>query len=125
MTDFPPQTEPDLPVGELLRRAMRHWVTGVAIVTSHYAGASHGMTVNSFNSISLEPPVVTVTMNHNTRTSHLVQQSGVFAVTILSARQQPLAELFAGRVDTAADRMAGLDTFTLKTGAPLISGGLA
>ncbi len=125
MTDFSLQTEPDLPVGELLRRAMRRWVTGVAIVTSQFGGISHGMTVNSFGSISLDPPMVTVTMNHDTRTSYLVEGSGVFAVTILSLPQQPLAELFAGRVDSDVDRMEGLDTFLMKTGAPLIRGGLA
>lgn len=119
------QTEPTLPVGELLRAAMRRWVTGVAIVTSQHDGMSHGMTVNSFGSIQLDPPLVTVTMNLDTRTCHLVEQSGVFAVTVLSAAQQPLAELFAGRIDTGVDRMAGLDTFALVTGAPLIRGGLA
>ncbi len=118
-------SEPNLPTGELLRRAMRRWVTGVAIVTSQYAGATHGMTVNSFGSISLDPPLVTVTMNHDTRTSHLVVQSGVFAVTVLSAAQQLLAERFAGRVDAEVDRMVGLETFTLETGSPLIEGGMA
>lgn len=115
----------NLPPGEQLRRAMRRWVTGVAIVTSHSAGVVHGMTVNSFGSISLDPPLVTVTMNQDTRTCHLVQESGVFAVTVLSAAQQPLAERFAGRADPGVDRMAGLDTFGLVTGAPLIRGGLS
>lgn len=119
------QNEPNLPTGELLRRAMRHWVTGVAIVTSQYANHSHGMTVNSFGSISLDPPMVTVTMNNDTRTCNLVLQSGVFAVTVLSRSQQPLAELFAGRVDHHGDRMEGLDLFTMTTGAPLIHGGLS
>jgi flavin reductase (DIM6/NTAB) family NADH-FMN oxidoreductase RutF len=118
-------TEPTLPMGEMLRAAMRRWVTGVAIVTSQLDGMSHGMTVNSFGSISLNPPLVTVTMNQDTRTCHLVQQSGLFAVTVLSIRQQTLAELFAGRIDEGADRMTGLDTFTLVTGAPFIRGGLA
>jgi flavin reductase (DIM6/NTAB) family NADH-FMN oxidoreductase RutF len=118
-------TEPTPPLGELLRVAMRRWVTGVAIVTCQLDGMSHGMTVNSFGSISLDPPLVTVTMNMDTRTCHMVQQSGVFAVTVLSANQQSLAELFAGRIDTGADRMTGLDTFPLITGAPLILGGLA
>lgn len=119
------------PLGEQLRRAMRRWVTGVAIVTSRSADGVHGMTVNSFGSISLNPPLVTVTMNQDTRTCHLVQHSGIFAVTVLSASQQPLAEQFAGRADPAgrfdpnADRMAGLDTFSLVTGAPLIQGGIA
>lgn len=117
--------ESQLPASELLRRAMRCWVTGVAIVTSDHAGHSHGMTVNSFGSISLDPPLVTVTMNNHTRTCDLVLQSGIFAVTVLSQSQQALAELFAGRVDDHGDRMEGLDLFTLVTGAPFIHGGLS
>lgn len=104
---------------------MRRWVTGVAIVTSRFDDVVHGMTVNSFGSISLEPPLVTVTMNQDTRTCLLVQQSGVFAVTVLSAAQQPLAERFAGRAAPGVDRMAGLETFSLFSGAPLIRGGLS
>jgi flavin reductase (DIM6/NTAB) family NADH-FMN oxidoreductase RutF len=64
-------------------------------------------------------------MNNHTRTCDLVLQSGIFAVTVLSQAQQPLAELFAGRGDDHGDRMEGLDLFTLVTGAPLIDGGLS
>lgn len=119
------QREAPLPPGESLRQAMRRWASGVSVVTSRFGDASHGMTVNSFGSISLDPPLVTVTMNNNTRTYALVQQSGIFAVTVLSRLQQPLAELFAGRVVEGQDRMAGLEMFTLVTGAPLLAGGAA
>lgn len=119
------QIDSQNPTGEMLRVAMRRWATGVSIVTSRVEETTHGMTVNSFGSISLDPPLVTVTMNHNTRTQFLVEQSGIFAVTVLSMMQQPLAELFAGRVDDHGDRMDGLDTFALVTGAPLLRGGLA
>lgn len=118
------QTDPALPIGEMLRYTMRHWVTGVAIVTSHFEGVSHGMTVNSFVSLSLDPPLVAVTMNVETRTFHLVTLSGTFAVTILSDLQVALAERFAGRGPEPANRMAGLDAFTMVTGAPLIRGGV-
>jgi flavin reductase (DIM6/NTAB) family NADH-FMN oxidoreductase RutF len=119
------QIEPEFSVGEALRQAMRHWVTGVSIVTSRLAEITHGMTVNSFVSISLDPPVVAVTMNTTARTHQLVNESGIFAVTVLSLAQQPLAELFAGRSDDHGDRLAGLETFNLVTGAPLLAGGVA
>jgi flavin reductase (DIM6/NTAB) family NADH-FMN oxidoreductase RutF len=117
--------EAPLLLGEMLRQVMRHWATGVAVVTSAVGEARHGMTVNSFGSISLDPPLVTVTMHHDTRTYHLVSESGVFAVTILTAAQQELAERFAGRLASDSDRMASLETFTLVTGAPLLAGGAA
>jgi flavin reductase (DIM6/NTAB) family NADH-FMN oxidoreductase RutF len=113
------------PLGEKLRRVMRHWVTGVAVVTSVMGERRHGMTVNSFVSISLDPPLVTVTMNRDTRTLALVQESGVFAVTILSRTQEELAQRFSGRIQDGEERMAGLETFTLFTGAPLLRGGAA
>lgn len=119
------QTQLILPPSEQLRHTMRHWVTGVAIVTSQQDGLAHGMTVNSFGSVSLDPPLVTVTMNHDSRTCHMVAQSGVFAVTILSQAQQALAELFAGRVEDHGQRMQGLDLFSITSGAPFIRGGLA
>jgi flavin reductase (DIM6/NTAB) family NADH-FMN oxidoreductase RutF len=117
--------EVELPPGEMLRVAMRRWVTGVSVVTSQLNNVAHGMTANSFGSLSLDPPLVTITMAHNTRTFALAQQSGIYAVTVLSHLQQHLAELFAGRVADGGDRMAGLETFTLVTGAPLLLGGIA
>lgn len=115
----------DLPPGEMLRHAMRHWVTGVTIVTSRLGEQQHGMTVNSFGSVALDPPLVMVTMNNDARTCQLVQESGVFAVTILSMAQEDLANRFAGRGQESHNRMLGLETFTLVTGAPLLTGGSA
>jgi flavin reductase (DIM6/NTAB) family NADH-FMN oxidoreductase RutF len=112
-------------VGEQLRQSMRRWAAGVAVVCSLDGEVRHGMTVNSFASISLDPPHVCVTMANWTRTIRLVKQSGVFAVTILNDRQQALADRFAGRTRDSEDRFANVDTFSLVTGAPLIIGGLA
>jgi flavin reductase (DIM6/NTAB) family NADH-FMN oxidoreductase RutF len=117
--------EMDLPLGESLRRSMRRWASGVAVATSLVDHFAHGMTVNSFVSVSVDPPLVTVTMAHNTRTYVMVQESGIYAVTILSRQQQYLAELFAGRVPDEGDRMQGLEVFSLVTGAPLLVGGSA
>jgi len=112
-------------IGEQLRRAMRRWVTGVSVVCSQAGEIRHGMTVNSFTSVSLDPPHVTVTMANWTRTYRLTMQSGIFGITILSDRQQAVADRFAGRSRDSEDRFGGLETFALVTGAPLIAGGLA
>jgi flavin reductase (DIM6/NTAB) family NADH-FMN oxidoreductase RutF len=112
-------------MGEDLRLTMRHWASGVSIVSSRYEGVMHGMTVNSLASVSLEPPVVLVTLQHATRTYRLVSQSGIAAITILSEEQAELSDRFAGKVPEHEDRFAGVETFTWQTGAPLIVGGLA
>ncbi|HOH20253.1 MAG TPA: flavin reductase family protein [Anaerolineaceae bacterium] len=108
-----------------LRQAMRQWTTGVTIVTSRAEGIQNGMTVNSFTSISLDPPLVAVTLANHTRTHALVARSGVFAVTILSQLQAELADRFAGRIPEDGDRFHGLATFLLSSGAPLLADGLA
>ena len=117
--------ETALPLGEMLRRVMRRWVTGVTVVTSAHGENRHGMTVNSFVSISLDPPLVAVTLNSDTRTFNLVRQSGIFAVTILSRVQEEIAQRFAGRGLVGEERLAGVETFSLSTGAPLLNGGVA
>jgi flavin reductase (DIM6/NTAB) family NADH-FMN oxidoreductase RutF len=113
------------PIGEELRNAMRHWTTGVAIVTSFDGQHRHGMTVNSLTSVSLDPPIVTVTLAHITRTYALVSQSGVAGITILSSGQGVISDRFAGKVPEEQDRFAGLETFTIQTGAAFIRGGAA
>jgi flavin reductase (DIM6/NTAB) family NADH-FMN oxidoreductase RutF len=112
-------------LGEDLRRTMRHWAAGVSIVSSAYQGVIHGMTVNSLASVSLEPPVVLVSLQHATRTFRLVSQSGIAGITILSENQGDLSDRFAGKVPEHEDRFAGVETFIWQTGAPLITGGLA
>ncbi len=110
---------------EQLRRAMRAWTTGVAIVTATHEGQQHGMTVNSFTSISLEPPMVSVAMKQLTYTHELVQKSGEFAVTILAADQDYLSDRFAGKMPNLTNRFENLEVETLILDAPLFKGGLA
>ncbi len=110
---------------ENLRHAMRQWTTGVTVVTSRSGDRRHGMTVNSFTSLSLDPPLVSVTLALGTRTQRLVEQSGIFGVTILHEGQVEISDRFAGRIPEGTDRFDGLETFELVTGAPLIQGGLA
>jgi len=110
---------------EDLRSAMRHWTTGVTVVSSVLGDRQHGMTASSFTSVSLDPPLVLVSLERITNTHLLVQEAGTFAVTILESNQQAISDRFAGRESENSDRFAGLDTYTMVTGAPLLSGGLA
>ena len=110
---------------EKLRRAMRAWTTGVAVVTATYAGEQYGMTVNSFTSISLEPPLISIALKQLTHTHALVVQAGKFAVTILTSEQKELAERFAGKFPTMSNRFEGLETDTLEIDAPLLKNGMA
>src|SRR3990172_7791045 len=87
-------TSPD---PDALRDALRFWTTGVTMVAASHNGVSHGMTVNSFTSLSLDPPLVSVSLEKVTRTHQLVLDANAFTVTILSQGQQALSDRFAGR----------------------------
>ncbi|NOH04605.1 MAG: flavin reductase [Chloroflexi bacterium] len=110
---------------EALRSAMRAWSAGVTVVTAAHGNQRHGMTVNSFTSISLDPALITISLQQNSRTHDLISKSRAFGLTILSSEQAKISDLFAGRVPEVTDRFAGLQTETLVTGSPLLVGGLA
>ncbi|MDP2778307.1 MAG: flavin reductase family protein [Anaerolineales bacterium] len=110
---------------ENLRAAMRAWSAGVTVVTTAHEDHKRGMTVNSFTSISLDPAMITISLQQSTRTHELISKSRVFGLTILSAEQAKISDLFAGRFPDVEDRFADLQTETLVTGSPLIVGGLA
>ncbi len=110
---------------EALRIALRNWATGVTIVSATDGAASHGMTVSTFTSISLTPPLILVSLEKVARTHDLVQRSGAFGVSILSQEQQEISDRFAGRHTEDLDRFAGLAVRTLVTGAPLLAENLS
>ncbi len=110
---------------EEFRSAMRKWTTGVAIATCIADSAPHGMTVNSFTSVSVDPPMVTVTMAKATRTLQKTLASGHFGITILSLNQKLIADRFAGKEEDHLNRFEGLATFTMLSEVPFIQGGLA
>jgi flavin reductase (DIM6/NTAB) family NADH-FMN oxidoreductase RutF len=110
---------------EQLRRAMRAWTTGVAVITAVHEGQRYGMTINSFTSISLEPPLISVTLKQLTHTHELVEKSGEFSMTVLSANQSDLSDRFAGKIPDIKDRFEGVETETLLINAPLLRGGMA
>ena len=104
---------------------MRAWTTGVAIVAAVHEGQQYGMTVNSFTSISLEPPLISVTLKQLTHTHDLVVKSGLFAVTILAAEQNELSERFAGKLPVLTNRFDSVETDQLSIDAPIFKNGLA
>ncbi len=110
---------------ENLRAAMRAWSAGVTVVTAAYAGQKHGMTVNSFTSISLDPATITISLKTGSRTHEMVSGSRAFGLTMLSKTQSKISDIFAGRFPEMEDRFADVQMETLVTGSPLIVGGLA
>jgi flavin reductase (DIM6/NTAB) family NADH-FMN oxidoreductase RutF len=91
---------------DLFRSALGRFATGVTIVTVRdREGRDHGMTVSAFSSLSLEPPLVLVSIGNDATMAAAMAAAESFAVNILSANQEALSRRFAGPVD---DRFADL-----------------
>ena len=99
------------------------FATGVTIVTARTAtGELIGLTANSFNSLSLSPPLVLWSLSQAAGSMPALSTGSHYAINVLAADQKALAERFAGRRD---DRWAGVAYTEGASGAPLISGAAA
>ncbi|WP_188206750.1 flavin reductase family protein [Alkalibacillus aidingensis] len=78
------------------RNCMGRFATGVTVVTCETSEGTHGFTVNSFTSVSLDPPLVLVSVDRNTRAFEKMRDNH-FIVNILKEDQQDVAMHFAGR----------------------------
>jgi flavin reductase (DIM6/NTAB) family NADH-FMN oxidoreductase RutF len=99
------------------RGFMRRWATGVAIVTSAIGGRPTGCTVNAFTSVSLDPPLLLVSLSRDSNTLATIRAYGVFAVNLLAWRQRELATRFAVAGD---DRFRGVE-HRWEYGVPVIA----
>ena len=104
-----------------LREIMRRWPSGVAILTAGDGDQKQGLTVNSFASVAVAPPMITVTLDHASKTKRIVDQRGYFAINLLAEGQEEISERFAGRSGNQEDRFSGLDLFYSENGTPMLS----
>lgn len=108
--------------GQALRQAMRQWATGVTVVTSRTPAGPHGITVNSFTSLSLAPPLCLICIDRRTRAYEEIPRAGRFVVNVLSEDQEEIAARFAGRRPEMSDLFEGLPLLAAPSGAPVFSG---
>ena len=79
------------------RRALGHFATGVTVITvEQEPGHAHGMTANSFASVSLDPPLISVCVDHRARLLPMLKEKQHFGVNVLKRDQQAFSEFFAG-----------------------------
>ena len=105
------------------RNALGRFATGVTIVTArNAAGELVGLTASSFNSVSLEPPLVLWSLSHGASSMPAFANGSHYAIHVLAADQKALAERFATR---GIDRWAGVEHRPGINGAPLLAGAAA
>ncbi|MFZ0735496.1 MAG: flavin reductase family protein [Candidatus Acidiferrales bacterium] len=108
------------------RKALGQYVTGVTVVTvTREPGRIHGMTANSFTSVSLEPMQVLVCVDRRARTHPLVLAHRFFGINILAENQEALARYFtAPEQDAETGQRLGVRFRASDRGTPLLEGSL-
>lgn len=105
------------------RHACGRFSTGITIASVLDAsGTPHGLTVNSFTSVSLEPPLILICLGHRVTVIEAFRAARHFGVSVLAENQRELSERFARK---GHDRFTGVEWHCGATGAPLLNGVLA
>lgn len=105
------------------RRVCSKYATGITILTVlDSRGTPHGMTVNSFTSVSLSPPLILVCIDRRTSILSHFHPGARFAVNVLHEEQKELSSCFAR---SGADRFEGVPWKPGETGSPILTGVLA
>ncbi|HTM96253.1 MAG TPA: flavin reductase family protein [Croceibacterium sp.] len=105
------------------RNALGRFATGVTVVTTADAeGRKYGVTANSYNSVSLDPPLILWSLARSSRSMAAFAECRFFVVHVLGAHQEDLALRFAARGD---DKFAGMAVREGAGGAPLFDDCLA
>jgi flavin reductase (DIM6/NTAB) family NADH-FMN oxidoreductase RutF len=111
-----------MPIDEAgFKQAMSFFASGVTIVTTEHEGKPYGMTVASFASLSLHPPLVVVCIEKNVKSHDAIAASGRFGVSILDQAQAEVSGRFASKVD---NKFEGIDVRRGELDVPLIEGAL-
>src|SRR5215469_16898917 len=109
------------------RKAMGAFATGVTIITVDLDGEVHGMTANAFTSVSLDPMLVLVCVDHSTRTHAHLHTKKRFGINVLCQDQRAISEYYARpeRSHEHAEAEAGARFERTRHGTPILHGALA
>jgi flavin reductase (DIM6/NTAB) family NADH-FMN oxidoreductase RutF len=102
------------------RRTLGMFATGVTVITTQVDEQIHGMTANAFMSVSLQPPLIVISVDRRARMNNLLREGVRFGVSVLEERQSVLSDRFAGRGGDGPE-----PEFELVHETPLVEGALA
>lgn len=104
---------------------LRFWASGVTIVTTRRQDGIQGITVSSFASLSLDPPLILVCIETRARSHEAIASQRCFAVNILESGQEEMSERAAARRGAEGAWLLDVAHRTAVTGAPVIEGAMA
>lgn len=116
------RSKPEDEVRESFLDVMRYYPQGVSILTAKVDGKNWGMTVSSFISLSINPPLVLISIMKNTDTYKAIIRADHFSLSVLSDKQAEIAERFASDEE---NRFRGVRIIEGRTGSSLIEGALS
>jgi len=101
------------------------FVTGVTVITTDCDGWLHGMTANGVTSVSLDPLLMLVCVDKETRCHAQLVEAGAFGVSLLGADQQEISNTFAEGADPEQGRLRGVPFHNGPNGSPILDDSLA
>jgi flavin reductase (DIM6/NTAB) family NADH-FMN oxidoreductase RutF len=112
-------------IADDFKQALASWASGVAVVTSVDGGLLYGLTVSSFTSVSLNPPLILVCLATTNRMPAMITASGRFAVSILGRDQQAASNYFAISGREPTPHFEQIDGDWTSGGMPVVKGCIA
>ena len=109
---------------KLFRNTLAKFCTGVTIVTTKNQEGMHGLTVNAFTSVSLDPPLILVCILKNGFSHSTLCECETFVVNILSLEQKELSDRFANPALDSEERFRDLSFQVSENGVPILAGNL-
>lgn len=104
----------------LFRQVLGRFATGVTVITTTHDGMKHGMTANAFSSVSLNPPLILISVDKRANMHTLLTNGDSFCVNILAAHREDWSGWWAGKAPKEGDQFAGIPHTTKATGSPVL-----
>jgi flavin reductase (DIM6/NTAB) family NADH-FMN oxidoreductase RutF len=104
----------------LFRQVLGRFATGVTVITVCKDDLKRGMTANAFTSVSLNPPLILVSVDKKADTHSLMIEAEAFCVNILPEHRREWSDWWAGKAPKDVDQFANMPYSTKATGSPVL-----
>ena len=104
----------------LFRQVLGRFATGVTVITTYQGNVKHGMTANAFTSVSLDPPLILVSVDKKADMHGFLMASDIFCVNILPEHRREWSDWWAGKAPKEAEQFADIPHTTKVTGSPVL-----
>ncbi|HCP45852.1 MAG TPA: hypothetical protein DIU15_07410 [Deltaproteobacteria bacterium] len=119
-----PGLETTVSISDDFKNTLASWPSGVTVVTAQVEGLVYGLTVSSFSSLSMDPPLILVCLNNANRLPSMIVEAGQFGVSILDRSQETASNHFARAGRTPSDDFASQGGAWLSPDLPVVADAL-